>query len=175
MNHDHRTASIPSLALSLYAILCPVDGHATPQPANEPHPRQTPERQFRRVDSQSAETLPLADLLLVTSNLGFVHDRKTGCVSCRARPPPAPTHRPASSARRRARLNSAWQGCVRSLLWLAETAYPDADHHLQTSFEGSIQTPTTRFPRLLTFVPSGKPVALPGCWLGFALGRTCTS
>jgi len=46
---------------------------------------------------------------------------------------------------------------------------------LSNNFRGSIQTPTTRLARLLTFISSGQRVRLPGCWLGFALGRTCTS
>lgn len=46
---------------------------------------------------------------------------------------------------------------------------------LSNNFRGSIQTPSTCSPRLLTIVSSGRRVPLLGCWLGFARGRTCTS
>ena len=46
---------------------------------------------------------------------------------------------------------------------------------LKNNFRGSIQTPTTRLPRLLTFVSSGQRVRLLGWWLAITRGRTCTS
>ena len=52
--------------------------------------------------------------------------------------------------------------------------YPVRDHDGQ-NFRGSIQTPLTCFPRLPTFVSSGRRVQLLGCWLGFTRGRTFTS
>ena len=46
---------------------------------------------------------------------------------------------------------------------------------LSNNFRGSIHTPSTCFPRLPTFVSSGRRVQLLGCWLGFARGRIYTS
>ena len=46
---------------------------------------------------------------------------------------------------------------------------------LSNNFRGSIHISSTCFPRLPTFVSSGRRVQLLGCWLGFARGRIYTS
>ena len=46
---------------------------------------------------------------------------------------------------------------------------------LSNNFRGSIHTPSTCFPRLPTFVSSGRRVQLLGWWLAFARGRIYTS
>ena len=45
---------------------------------------------------------------------------------------------------------------------------------LSNNFRGSIHISSTCFPRLPTFVSSGRRVQLLGCWLGFARGRIYT-
>jgi len=55
------------------------------------------------------------------------------------------------------------------------SVYPVRDHNFQTTFAFSIHTPSTCFPRLPTFVSSGRRVQLLGWWLDFARGRIYTS
>ena len=50
-----------------------------------------------------------------------------------------------------------------------------AGPRLANNFRGSIPTLLPCSTRLLTFVSARQRVLLPGWWLAFALGRTCTS
>ena len=83
--------------------------------------------------------------------------------------------RHASPYRRRRILRSSTMKLSAVGLWkrsgTRSSAYPLRDHN----FRGSIQTLSTRFTRLLTFVSASQRVSLLGCWLGFAHGRIFTS